>query len=186
MLSFQSLSLNEGPVDSLMCLIQTFSMPIHNIATLFLPCDTTEIQFFFLNSFLRCEFYNWFGVKSHLWQMFAFFWLNSSSCSASSELEIEDSWRSSVLKWSLKGLFRDSFFFFPKAFSLVCSPQRKYLRELTCSGGWTMGEALEKGFHVQTDHFSDFCFVLEVSMRKSFFNPHPPFFPHGNKAAWCV
>lgn len=117
---------------------------------------------------------------------FFFFWLNSSSCSASSELEIEDSWRSSVLKWSLKGLFRDSFFFCPKAFSLVCSPQRKYLRELTCSGGWTMGEALEKGFHVQTDHFSGFCFVLEVSMHKSFFSPQPPFFPHGNKAAWCV
>ena len=52
-------------------------------------------------------------------------------------------------------------FFFPKAFSLVCSPQRKYLRELTCSGGWTMGEVLEKGFHVQTDHFSGFCFVIK-------------------------
>lgn len=49
-----------------------------------------------------------------------------------------------------------------------------------------MGEALEKGFHVQTDHFSGFCFVMEVSRHKSFFCPPPSPRRHGNKAAWCV
>lgn len=69
----------------------------------------------------------------------------------------------------------------------MCSPQRKYLRELTCSGGWTMGEVLEKGFHVQTDHFSGFCFVLEVSRHKScFYPPPPPFSPWKQGSLVCV